>query len=90
MRKINWKLRFKNPMFWILIGGSILGTALSYNSMQPQDLTTWKGVGELLKGIVLNPYLLFICLWTAFASIVDTTSKGIGDTPHAISKRELD
>lgn len=90
MRKINWKLRFKNPMFWVLIIGSIIGTALTYNSMKPQDLTTWSSVFNLAKGIVLNPFLLFTCLWTAFASVIDTTSKGIGDTDHAIKKRELD
>ena len=51
------------------IGGSVLLTALGYNSMQPQDLTTWEGVGNLIVGVFTNPYLLGLCAWNAWSAI---------------------
>ena len=58
---INWKVRLKNPVFWVLVGGGVVLTALAYNSMQPRDLITWTGLGNLLKGVGTNPYLLVLC-----------------------------
>ena len=51
------------------IGGSVLLTALGYNSMQPQDLTSWDGVGNIIVGIFTNPYLLGLCIWNAWSAI---------------------
>ena len=51
------------------ICGSVLLTALGYNSMQPQDLTTWEGVGNLIVGVFTNPYLLGLCVWNAWSAI---------------------
>lgn len=44
-------------------------TVLGYNSMTPQDLTTWSGVTDMLLGVVSNPYLLGVCLWDAYSAI---------------------
>lgn len=81
---INWKIRIKNPIFWIQIVVGILLTALAYNSMQPQDLTTWSGVMDLIKGIVNNPYLLWLCIYNAWCTINDPTSSGITDSSRAL------
>lgn len=51
------------------IGGSVLLTALGYNSMQPQDLTSWEGVGNLIVGALTNPYLLALCCVNAWSAI---------------------
>lgn len=83
--KINMKVRFKNPIFWVNVGVAFLLTALTYNSMQPQDLTTWGGVIDLLKGIITNPYLLFSCLWAVWNAINDPTTKGIADSERALT-----
>lgn len=86
--KINWEVRLKNPVFWVQIGVSVLLTALGYNSMQPQDLTTWAGVGNLIVGVFTNPYLLGLCVWNAWSAINDPTTKGIVDSDNAMEYTE--
>lgn len=85
---MNILVRLKNPVFWVQIGGSILLTALTYNSMQPQDLTSWAGVGNLIVGVFTNPYLLGLCVWNAWSAINDPTTKGLGDSENALTYTE--
>ena len=83
--KINWIARIKNPVFWVQVAGTVILTALTYNSLQPADLTSWQGVGELLIGIVTNPYLLASCLWAVWNAVNDPTTQGVGDSQAALS-----
>lgn len=48
---------------------SFVLTALGYNSLEPQDLTTWAGLGDLIVGVLLNPYLLILCLYNAYTAL---------------------
>ncbi|WNX85268.1 phage holin [Agathobaculum sp. NTUH-O15-33] len=80
---MNIKVRIKNPVFWVQILGGVLLTALGYNAMQPQDLTTWAGLWELLKGVALNPYLLGLCVWNAWSALNDPTTSGVTDSDRA-------
>lgn len=82
---INWRVRIKNPMFWIQSGAAVLATALAYNSMQPSDLTTWEGVGNLAVGIVTNPFLLGSCAISVFNAVTDPTTAGVSDSAKAMS-----
>lgn len=83
--KINLKARLKNPVFWVQIIGAFLLSALAYNNMQPQDLTTWAGLGALLMGVFKNPFLLGTCLWNVWSAINDPTTSGIGDSNLALT-----
>ena len=85
MTKINWMARVKNPIFWVQVMGTILLTALTYNSLQPADLTSWQGVGQLLWGIVTNPYLLVSCLWGVWNAVNDPTTAGLKDSQAALT-----
>ncbi len=49
-------------------------TAFAYNSLNPQDLTTWKGVFDIVIGVLQNPYLLGLCAWNAYSAISDTST----------------
>ena len=82
---INWKVRLKNPIFWVQVGGGVILTALTYNSMQPQDLTTWTGLGNLLKGVCTNPYLLALCAYNTWSAVNDPTTAGVKDSTNALS-----
>lgn len=86
--KINLKTRFKNPVFWIQIVGAFLLSALAYNNMQPQDLTTWSGLFSLVKGVFLNPFLLGTCLWNMWSAINDPTTKGLSDSENALTYKK--
>lgn len=88
MKRINWKVRMKNPLFWVEVGLAVISTALVYNSLEPQDLTSWNGLGNLLVGIISNPYLLFMCGVSVFNAINDPTTKGLKDSNNAINYSE--
>lgn len=81
---MNIKLRLKNPVVWVQIILSCLTVALTYNSLQPTDLTTWNSLFTLLKGIVSNPYLLFTLILNAWSIFNDPTTKGLGDSKRAL------
>ena len=83
--KINWIARIKNPVFWVQVIGTIILTALTYNSLQPADLTSWSGLGQLLIGIVTNPYLLVSCLWAVWNAVNDPTTAGVTDSQQAMT-----
>lgn len=86
--KLNLKVRLINPVFWVQVLGSVGITALAYNSIQPQDLTTWDGVFHLAKGIVQNPYLIGLCAWNAWSTVNDPTTTGVTDSAQALEYTE--
>lgn len=85
---MNLKVRLKNPIFWVQVLGSIGITALAYNSMLPQDLTTWTGVIGLIKGVLHNPYLIGLCIWNAWEALNDPTTCGLKDSTQALTYDE--
>lgn len=82
---MNLKVRLRNPIFWVQLAGSFLLTALSYNMMQPQDLTTWEGLFNIVKGVFSNPYLLGLCIWNMWSAANDPTTAGLADSEQAKS-----
>ena len=75
--KINWKLRFKNPLFVAQLGMSVLVPILAYAGLTVQDLTTWKSLGDLLLGALSNPYVLGLVSISVYNAILDPTTKGV-------------
>lgn len=84
MRKINWKVRAKNPVFWWQIGAAILVPIMAYAGLTVQDLTSWPKLGMILQGAVSNPYVLGLVLVSVFNAIQDPTTKGITDSERAM------
>ena len=56
MKNINWKVRFKNPVFWVQVLVSILVPILTYFGLEAKDLTTWNSLFDLLFRAVSNRY----------------------------------
>lgn len=81
---VNVKVRVKNPLFWVQVIVAAVLTALAYYNMQPQDLTTWQGVGHLIVGVVSNPFLLCSVLWSAWCAFNDPTTQGTSDSVQAL------
>lgn len=86
--KINWKVRIKNPYFWIQIGIAILMPILAYLGLAVEDLTTWGKVGQVLLEAVLNPYVLGLVVVSVFNAIQDPTTKGLSDSDKAMTYTE--
>ena len=86
--KINWKVRIRNPYFWIQIGVAILMPILAYLGLAVEDLTTWGKVGQVLLEAVLNPYVLGLVVVSVFNAIQDPTTKGLSDSENAMTYTE--
>ncbi len=67
--------RYKNPWFWVGIGGIVL-TSLQ---VEASTLTTWASVGELFIKTVSNPFLLGTTAMAVLGVFINPTSKGLGD-----------
>lgn len=84
MKTINWRVRFKNPVFIAQLLMAVLVPILGYFGLTAQDLTTWKSLGELIVNALSNPYvvgLIVVSLWNA---INDPTVHGLKDSQQAL------
>ena len=85
--KINWKVRFKNPLFVAQLGmGPILVPILAYAGLTVQDLTTWKALGDLLLGAFYNPYVLGLVAISVYNAVLDPTTRGINDSLNVLNR----
>lgn len=82
---INWKIRFKNPVFiWQFVLAFIL-PILAYGGLTVQDLTTWSAVWDMLKMAMLNPYVLGLVLVNLWQTVNDPTTAGVTDSDRALN-----
>ena len=83
--RVNWKVRLRNPVFWVQIVVSAFAAVLAYAGLTAADLTTWESVGALLCNAVRNPYCLFLVLSSVWNAVNDPTTKGVADSERARS-----
>lgn len=81
--KINWLVRFKNPLFWVQMALAIFGPILAYFGLMWEDMTTWGAVANLLLGAVKNPVVFVAVIVSVFNAINDPTTKGLSDSETA-------
>ncbi len=84
--KINWKLRFKNPLFIAQLAMSTLVPILAYAGLTVQDLNTWKALCDLLLGAFSNPYVLGLVSISVYNAILDPTTKGVNDSLNVLNR----
>lgn len=82
--KMNIPVRFKNPWFWIGVGGVLL-TALG---IEPQMLTSWEALKTAIMDVIGNPFLLGSAAIALLGQFVDPTTAGIGDSAQAMTYKE--
>ena len=82
--KINWKVRFKNPTFWVQIALAVIVPILSYFGMKWEDLTTWASIGSLLWQAIQNPVVFLAVAVSVYNACIDPTTKGFGDSVRAL------
>lgn len=88
MNKINWKIRFKNPVFYMQLILAVLTPVLAYMGLTVKDLTTWAAVGNVLLQAVSNPYVLALVLVSVWNAVNDPTTTGISDSSNALTYDE--
>ena len=88
MNKINWKIRFKNPVFYMQLILAVLTPVLAYMGLTVKDLNTWAAVGNVLLQAVSNPYVLALVLVSVWNAVNDPTTTGISDSANALTYDE--
>ena len=81
--KMNIPVRFKNPWFWVGLGGVIL----SAMGVSPELFTSWGEVWEAVKNLVSNPFQIGCVVLAVLGVFVDHTTCGIGDSQRALNYR---
>ena len=83
--KINWKVRFKNPVFWRNIIISVVAPILAYMGVGWESMTTWGALWELFVQAVSNPVIVIAVICSVWNAINDPTTKGDSDSELALT-----
>ena len=76
----NFKVRAKNPVFWISNIIAVLVYIGGYLGVKGEDVTSWGKLFDILGDIVSNPYLIVMIIVTLITTAISYTDKGIRDT----------
>ena len=79
--KVNFKVRAKNPYFWI----GLVGVILAAMGVDASMFTSWGAVWDALVGLVTNPFMLWSVSLAVIGVLVDPTTKGIADSSQALT-----
>lgn len=85
---MNFKVRFKNPVFVAQLFLAILTPILVYANLTVQDITSWTILGNVLLGALKNPYVLGTVAVSVWNALNDPTTAGVGDSERAKSYTE--
>lgn len=81
---INWRVRIKNPAFWVSIAIAIVTPILAYFGLTAQDMTSWGVIWDVVVQAVSNPYVILTVAVSVYNAIVDPTSTGVTDSLRAL------
>lgn len=79
--KINFKVRAKNPWFWV----GLLGIVLSAMGVSADMFTSWDLVITQAKTLISNPYMIFSVICAILGVFVDPTTEKLGDSQQALT-----
>ena len=82
---MNFKVRFKNPIFIAQLILAILTPILAYAGLTVQDLTSWTKLGQLLINALSNPYVLGLIAVSVWNALNDPTTAGITDSKQVMT-----
>lgn len=78
---INWKIRVKNPYFWLGLGGTIIAAS----GISPESITSWSMVGDVFLDFIKNPFAVISVIVAIIGVILDPTTTGLLDSQRALS-----
>lgn len=82
--KINWKVRFKNPYFWI----GLVAVVLAAIGASPDSFTSWEILWAQITALAGNPFALGCVVIAIMGYVSDPTTKGLGDSKEALTYRK--
>lgn len=84
MKKINWKVRLKNPVFIAQIIMAVILPILAYLGLSIKDLTNWSILWKVLLDGLSNPYVIMLVIISVWNAINDPTTHGLSDSMRAL------
>ena len=81
---INWKIRFKNPVFYIQLIVSIISSIFAYMGITASEITSWYKLFEIIRQAFSNQYINFIMVISIYKFLIDNTKKVIRDRKKAM------
>ena len=85
MNQINWKVRIKNPVFWVQVAVAVILPILGYFGLTWEDMTSWAEIGDLLLRAVKNPVVIVSVVASVWNAINDPTTAGLKDSQRAMA-----
>lgn len=85
MIDMNFKVRFRNPVFIAQLILSVLTPILAYAGLTLKDITTWSALGKLFYDAIQNPYVLGLVTVSVWNALNDPTTEGLGDSKRAMT-----
>ena len=85
MNRINWKVRIKNPVFWVQAAIAVILPILTYFGLTWEDMTSWAAIGNLLLQAVKDPGGIAAVLASVWHAVNDPTTAGLKDRQRAMS-----
>ena len=82
---INWKVRFKNPVFLAQLVLSVLTPILAYAGLTVADMTSWSVLGQIFIDAMSNPYVLSLVAVSVWNALNDPTTAGVKDSKQAMT-----
>lgn len=79
MSKINWKVRFKNPYYWI----GLIAVILATTGISPESLTSWEILANDIKEFLGNPFAIGCVIVAIIGYNNDPTTYGLKDSKLA-------
>lgn len=86
--KINWKVRFKNPVFWANLAAAILLPILAALGLNWNDMTSWARLVNVLLQAIQNPVIVVSVIVSVWNLINDPTTSGLSDSKNALTYDE--
>lgn len=87
--KINWQIRFKNPVFIAQLACAVVMPLITGMGYEWSQMTTWATLGEVIAAALGNPVVVVTMLTSLWACITDPTTSGISDSKSALERTEL-
>ena len=85
MNRINWKVRIKNPVFWVQAAIAVVLPILTYFGLTWEDMTSWAAIGNLLLQAVKNPVVIAAVLASVWNAVNDPTTAGLKDSQRSMA-----
>ena len=82
---INWKVRMKNPVFWVQVVVAIVLPILAYLGLSWEDMTSWSALWGIFAEAIKNPVILVSVAVSVWNAINDPTTKGLNDSYRAMT-----